>query len=97
MFSEIVNMARGQVQTLNSTALSNLTEELSDFGIECATVHLNDLGNDGAFVELLNKVRLADQLLVLSARLDDPALIWARYNIDHCFSKFGGRAILVAA
>lgn len=96
MFAEIVKMARGQVQTVAADVVA-LTEGLSDYGVECATVELADVQNDGLFVEILNEVRLRDQLLVLRARLDDPALIRARYTVEQCFAKFGGRTLLVAA
>lgn len=96
MINEIAKMPRGDILTTSASSVV-LVEGLADYGVECAAVDLDDVANDAAFVEMLNEVRLRDQLLLLSARLDDPALIRARYNLAHCFSKLGGRAVLVAA
>jgi len=93
----VARIRRGQLVTVQTQpgmgVVTALFETLPDYGIECVEVRahqVEDMG-DAAFVEMLNDIRLRDQLLIVTGADAERA----RYNVEHCFTKFGGRAVVV--
>ncbi len=52
---------------------------------------------EARFVEFLNEVRLRDEILILSGvtKGPDKALDLVQFNVEHCFTRHGGRAVMV--
>lgn len=102
--SNISQIARGEIRAVYTQpgcgAVTSMTQEFADFGLEYAEIQLFQAAEmgDAYFVEYLNNVRLNDQVLIVSgihAAHDKPLLDGVRSNIEHTLTRQGGRAVFV--
>jgi hypothetical protein len=92
----------GQMITITTEpgigALHSLMRELPDYGHDYREVRHLYIANvsEALFVEILNDIRLKDQVLILNDfGPDDEATKIALFNVEHCFTRHGGRAVIV--
>ena len=103
VIQRVVKSSRGDVVSCDfppgSGIITALTNGLPDYGLEMAEVRACNIADMGetAFVELMNEIRLSDQILVIwGLKHEDRRLAAMVYmNVKECFTKMGGRAVLV--
>lgn len=95
--------ARGDLFTIHTSpgrgVVTGLMAGLPDYGIEAVEIdalRVESMG-DAAFVDFLNDTRLSDKILILTGagQLAPKETARVRENVAQCFSKFGGRGVLV--
>ncbi len=102
--SNFAQIARGEIRAVQTSpgmgVVTAMTQEFSDFGMDYREIQLwqaHEMG-DAQFVETLNDIRLADEVLILSGihyEQDKRVLDNVRMNIEHTLTQLGGRAVFV--
>ena len=96
---QVVETKRGEMTVINTGVgqgfFTRLGENLPKFGVEWSEANEFELLNmsDGELVEYLNDLRLDDKLLILAIH-DYRGVESLFYNIQECFLKQGGRAVI---
>ena len=75
----------------------SLKTGLPDYGVDWAEMELVEAAamNEAEFVELLNEVRLRDQVFILSGVQQHPRWLNVLYNLEMSFCRQGGRAVFI--